>query len=230
MAQNHGARQQKKVAKQKAKKSEKRVKLLRRSSADPTIRLEQAEKWPVVRALAGVDLWDDGIGYLSIARRESDGQIIFASYLVDVCCLGVKDAFWRAGTLRDFDELVQQMGVTQRMRSIAPACLVKIVRGAVEYAQSFGFVPHPDYRHASMLLAGIDPSTCPAAYTFGRDGKPFYVQGPNESSAQAMAIMQRIRDAGGHFIVGGPGANSQDVSDIEDEFDEVDSLDEDDSD
>ena len=85
------------------------------------------------------------------------------------------------------------MEKTQTMCAITPESLVKIVKGAVDFAQSFGFPPHADYRHAAMLLAGIDPSTCQEEFTFGRDGKPFYIQGPNESSAQAAAIAQRIR-------------------------------------
>ena len=55
--------------------------------------------------------------------------------------------------------MVKHLSQSQRM-SITPACLVKIVKGGVEYARSMGFSPHPDYRHASMLLEGIDPSTC----------------------------------------------------------------------
>ena len=100
-------------------------------------------------------------------------------------CLGVKNAFWNAGPPGDFKELLQKMEQTQTMVAISPACLVKIVEGAVEYARSFGFPPHPDYRHAALLLSGIDPKACTHEFTFGRDGKPFYIQGPNESPAMA---------------------------------------------
>jgi hypothetical protein len=222
MAQNHGARQQKKVAKQRAKRAEKRSKLLGRDSADPTIRLQSAEKWPIVRAVVGGRIWEDGIGYLAIARRDSGGTVVFASFLVDVYCLGVKDAFWRAGSSLEFDKLVGNMARTQTMRPIAPACLVKIIKGAVEFAQSFGFPPHPDFRHASMLLAGIDPTTCENEFAFGRDGKPFYIQGLNESPARAAAITESIRGAGGHFIVGGPVAGLHGLPDIEDDFEDDD--------
>src|SRR5438045_2768072 len=125
----------------------------------PMVRQQRADKWPVVRALAGAELWEDGIGDLAIARQEAEGQLVFGVYLVDVFCLGVKNALWRAGTLGDFEELVRHIEQNQTMRPISPACLVKIVKGAVEYAQSYGFAPHADYRHASMLLEGIDPAT-----------------------------------------------------------------------
>ena len=115
------------------------------------------------------------------------------------------------------------------MSAITPACLVKIVKGAVEYAQSFGFVPHPDYRHAAMLLDGIDPSSCPNQFEFGRDGKPYYIQGPNESVAEAKAISQRIESLGGHFLVALSGADARALNLAEDEFEVVDSEDLDDS-
>jgi hypothetical protein len=226
MAKHHGARQQKKIAKQKAKRAEKRFSLFQRTSKDPTIRLRQAAKWPVVQALAAVNLWKDGIGSLAIARQESEDGLVFAVFLVDTYCLGVKNAFWRAGTPGDFKELLDRMEETQTMHAITPACLVKIVHGAVAYAQSFGFSPHPDYRHAAKLLEGIDPATCPEEFTFGRDGKPFYIQGPNESFEQAEAIMRRIAAEGGHFMIGGPGSRVGDLVDNEDDPDE---LDEDDS-
>jgi hypothetical protein len=217
MAKSHGARQQKKVAKQKAKRSDKRTDLIRRSSNDPTIRLQRAEKWPVVHAYVGQRLWEDGIGHLVIARQESEGRLIFGVYLVDVYCLGVKDAFWRAGTNGDLRDLIRKMETTQTMSPISPACLVKIVKGSVDYALSFGLRPHPDFRHASMLLEGIDPSTCPHEYTFGRDGKPFYIQGPYDSPEVARAILERIHASGGHFLVQGPESGMEGLVDMDED-------------
>jgi hypothetical protein len=229
MAKKHGAKQQKRIAKQKAKRLEKRSLLFRRSSKDPTIRLQAAEKWPVVQSLVGASLWDQGIGHLVLARQEPEGGLSYAVFLVDVYCLGVKNAFWRAGSPGDFRDLIRQMEQGQRMGPISPSCLAKIVKGAVEYAQAFGFVPHPDYRHASMLLEGIDLSTCPTQFTFGRDGKPFYVQGPHESFAQATAISQHLQAMGGHYLVQLPEAVVHEHPEIEGLFGEPDSLDEDNS-
>jgi hypothetical protein len=219
MAKNHGARQQKKVAKQKAKRAQKRTQAQRRDSRDPTIRLARADKWPVYRALVGKDLWKDGIGYLVIARQEAEGQLIIANYLVDVYCLGVKNAFWDARTPSQFQDMLARMEETQTMVPIAPAALVKILQGAVEYANTYGFRPHPDYRHAEMVLKGIDPSTCTEEFTYGRDGKPFYIRGPNESPVEAMAISKRIEAAGGHFVAGFPDSELQDLDDADDEYD-----------
>jgi hypothetical protein len=230
MAKKHGAKQQKRLAKQKARRQAKRSILARRSSKDPTIRLQRAEKWPIVQALVSTELWDEGIGYLVLAREEPEGAIVFASFLVDVLCLGVKDAYWRAGSMEEFREMVHEMDEIQSLSPIDPSCLVKIVEEAVEFAQSFGFSPHPDYRHASLLLAGIDASTCPQRYVFGEDGKPHYFQGPNESPAQARAIAERVREAGGYFTVAVPGPGVEDLAAFEDESDEDEYEEDDDTD
>ena len=93
MAKNHSARQQKRMAKHKAKRTVKRSLWSRLNSTDPAIRLQNVEKLTVVQTLMGSRLWDDGIGHLTIARQESTGGVIFAVFLVDVYCLGVKNAF-----------------------------------------------------------------------------------------------------------------------------------------
>ena len=74
--------------------------LSRLNSKDPAIRLQGVDKLPVVRALVGSRLWDDGIGHMAIARQESTGGVIVAVFLVDVFCLGVKNAFWRSHAWR----------------------------------------------------------------------------------------------------------------------------------
>jgi hypothetical protein len=220
MAKKHGARQQKRIAKQKAKRQAKRSFLARRTSSDPTVRLQQAGKWPVYRSIVSTELWDEGIGYAVIAREDPDGQIVFASFVLDVLCLGVKDAFWRPVSGEELKDLIEHMEEVERMSDIDPACLVKIITGAVEFAQRYGFPPHPDYRHVAMLLQGIDPSTCRTRFTFGDDGKPFYIQGPDETPAQAMAIRERLAAVGGKFLTEMPG-DADEPGDDEDDDDEL---------
>lgn len=227
MAKSHGARQQKRLAKKKAKQSEKRSIQLRRDSKDPNIRLRAAERWPVVRAVVSDGLWDTGIGHLLIARQESQGRLVLAVFLVDVYCLGVKDAFWRAGFQADLEDVLHRLEEIGSVSSITPACLAKILKGSVEYAASFGFAPHPDYRHASLLLEGIDVSTCSKEFTFGRDGKPFYIQGPNETLAEARAIATRIQQAQGDFIVTVGSSRLERSLNLDDGFDALEGPDDD---
>lgn len=215
MAKDHGSRRQKKLAKHKAKRQEKRAILARRDSKDPTVRLARAADWPIVHTLVGEDIWEQGIGNVVLARRSPDGQIVFAAFMVDVFCLGVKNAFWDVGTPSRFSELIDHIEETQDLREVTPEFLAKLVLGAVEYAADLGFQPHADYRHAKRLLEGIDPAACPDEFEFGKDGIPFYIQGPNESLAEAKAISLRVEEQGGDFLIMLDGPRDFDPDDLE---------------
>jgi hypothetical protein len=95
---------------------------------------------------------------------------------------------------------------------VPPEYFAKLVYRAVDYAQSLGFPPHRDFRHAQRLLGGIDPSQCPDEFEFGQDGKPHYIRGPSESMEKARAIAERVQAQGGYYSLPlGP----DDLDDIE---------------
>ena len=101
-----------------------------------------------------------------------------------------------------------------------PESLVKLVTEAVAYARVLGFPPHLDYEIARMLFAGIDPAMSTSHFEFGKDGKPFYFQGPHESPAVAAAIAARVEAAGGTFVV--VGNELSDAGTFMDEYGEFD--------
>lgn len=219
MAKSHGAKEQKRLAKKKARQAAKRSFQIQRESKDPAIRLKGAEKWPIVKALVSDTLWTNGIGHLVIARRESKERLVFAVFLVDVYCLGVKNAFWQTGFEGDLHEIVKHIAEAESVSETTPAALAKILEGAVDYAASLGFPPHRDYRRAAMLLAGVDSSTCREEFTFGMDGKPFYFRGPNESLTEAKTIGERVVAAGGDFMIQ-VGKSHMAMVGADDDFDE----------
>ncbi len=195
------ARRQKQLAKKKAKRTEKRSELARLTSDDPMVRLANAESWLIVESLVPVNLWDEGIGNIILTRRAPGGQFACAVFLVDVWCLGVKNAFWKVLNGSDYNKLLKQTAQHGELREVAPEYLAKLVLSSVDYAQALGCPPHPDYRAAKMLLAGIDPSLCPDTFEFGKDGKPYYYRGPHESLTKAKAIAERINAAGGEVVI-----------------------------
>jgi hypothetical protein len=200
MAQNE-ARRQKQLAKKKAKRDEKRTQMVRANSDNPLIRLAAAESWPIAAAWMPDNLWSQGIGQLILARRQPDGRLACGVFLVDIYCLGVKNAFWKILTESEYDTVLKISDKAGQLRKVAPEYLAKLVQDAVQYAQGLGFPPHPDYAHARLLLAGIDPSLCTETFEFGKDGNPYYFRGPHESLEKAQVIARRIQMAGGHFTV-----------------------------
>ncbi len=206
MSKQHGPKQQKKLAKKKAKIRDKHKKLAQQTSLNPMIRLAYAENWPIHEALIPVEIWEAGIGHLILTRHIPGGGLAMAVFMVDVYCLGIKRAFWQIVTHGEYEKLKQRsqpdLGPT---RKVAPEYLCKLVYDAAEYAASLGFLPHSEFRHAKLLLAGLDPALCSEQFTFGHEGKPLYVRGPNETIEQAHRISMTVQQHGGHFVVsGGP--------------------------
>jgi hypothetical protein len=200
MSKKHGARQQKHLAKQKAKRDAKRTQIARRDSPDPNIRLRSADRWPIVASLVPASLWQLGLGNLIIARKMPDGQLACAVFLVDTFCLGVKNALWKIMTQGEFDFACQKLQ-TERLAPVAPGYFAKLIYRAADFGQSCGFPPHRDFRHAQKLLAGIDPSQCLDEFEFGRDGRPLYIRGPSETIDEARVIAARVQSQGGDFML-----------------------------
>jgi hypothetical protein len=88
-----------------------------------------------------------------------------------------------------------------RQRNISPERFSKLVHCAVDYAQSLGLPPHPDFHTTRHLMDGIDPSLCNDEFEFGKNGKPFYVAGPYDSPAKARMVAERVNAAGGHYLI-----------------------------
>jgi hypothetical protein len=222
----HGRRAQKKLAKKKAKRAGKQARADRRDDAWMEAVLRDAGDWPIVETLVPDNLWTQGIGNLVIARRTPDGRLAVANYLVDTYCLGVKDAYCEVLSPIGYQAMLAGVNRVGRMKPVPPERFARLVLDAVEYARRIGFFPHPDYQAAQLLLAGIDASGWDGRFEFGKDGKPFYVQGPNDSNAKAAAIAARVRAAGGHSVLvmddpGAFGLVSADEFEPEDDEDEA---------
>jgi tetratricopeptide (TPR) repeat protein len=165
--------------------------------------LPPAPLLPIHAALATKNLFAKGIGMLALARKLPDGQVAMATFVVDVYCLGVKRA--RSGILSadEWAAFAQRLD----LEAIDPGCLRKLIEGAVAYARDLGFAPHADYARAAALFGNIDAATCAQRYTYGKDDKPLYVSGPEDTPAQSRHILEtltrRLGAKGFHFLTAG---------------------------
>lgn len=127
--------------------------------------------------------WEElGLAHLFVSRIREDGSSDFAMFLVDLFCLGVKDAAFEADVSESYlKELVEERLPEDYRERIHPACAKKLIEGAIAYAESLGFTAHHDFRKARKVLNGIDAAACPREFTFGRDGRPCYVRGVDDT-------------------------------------------------
>jgi hypothetical protein len=156
-------------------------------STSPTKRKHEAF-WPT-------DLFEKGIGWVIMARFRSGGQRIETGvFLLDVACLGVKravyDDYWTPETYQT--HIVDHYFGEFPMERTSPACARKLVHQAAEYAANLGFSPPPKFREACRVFGGIRAEECSTEFTFGREGKPFYVSGPNDTEERSRRIVEQL--------------------------------------
>ena len=136
-----------------------------------------------------------------LGRRHRYGNVVACGYLVDVFCLGVKDSVgpktmteeeWRTFVPRYFQAfddppLAVPVGLAQ--------CLVL---GAVDFARSIGFAPHPDFERTRSHLGAWNS---PIPITFGEAGRPMYCAGPRDDSAEILSTLRKnVGDGNFDFI------------------------------
>lgn len=188
-------RRQKLLAKKSAKRKEKRIK--NHSSLRVNFAAKSVAHFPIYECLASTNIFEHGLGTTMLSRKLPDNNLALSVILIDSYCLGVKNAMFRLVSIAEYSELKRKFGQNEFFETIHPSCLRKMVHGAVQYAKNLGFHPHSDYASASLLFGDIDATACPVHYEYGYNGKPFYIQGPNETPAQVRKIMQTLGRSSG---------------------------------
>jgi hypothetical protein len=222
-------KRQKKLAKRKAQRKEKAKKLQvqqQREIAYQSNPVAFAARYPIHQCVANGAMFAGGMGSVVVSRRAPNGDIVMGVFLLDTFCLGVKSAFARSVLPHEYDELIADMRQNELMQIVEPSYARKVVEGALAYAATLGLKPDPDYYTAKEIFGDIDASLCTDEFTFGKDGKPFYVVGALDSPLKQRQIMATLEKKVGvgnfHFLmpIGGAGLDFDDYDD--DDYDDDD--------
>lgn len=145
-------------------------------------------------AYVSANLFEAGIGYVVVARFRGSGEMEAGVFLLDVFCLGAKNAFYTRTSAADYDaSLLARMLPAGNRKPPDPPTARKLIEGAVAYAQNLGLAPHPDYKMACRVLGGIKSSDSTATFTFGEKGRPLFVQGPDDTPAFCQRVLNLLR-------------------------------------
>jgi len=200
-------RRQKALAKKTAKRKAKQAVsgAMRRI---PSLAGARLASLPMYECLVADSIFERGIGNVLVSREMPNGDIVTAAFLVDTWCLGVKNALLRSLSEDRYEDWVEELLIHEDdLDEVEPAFAKRLILDAVTYARELGFPPHPDYRAAARSLEGIDAAACNAVFSFGDQGKPHFVSGPNDTPARCRKILsalsKRLGPDGFHFTVGG---------------------------
>lgn len=131
-----------------------------------------------------------GLASIIVTRIDDDGGAVAGFFLVDIFCLGVKDAWLLDGTDEaGLAEVMEARLPKDIMETIHPAWAKKLIEGAVAYAERLGFAPHRDFRKARRVLGGIDAGMCTETFAYGDGGRPHYIQGQADDEERVRRVL-----------------------------------------
>lgn len=143
----------------------------------------RARALPIGPCYINTNWRDSGKAMITVTRVHINGNITFGAFLVDLYCLGVKEAFWDFNRHpADFEKYIdgQQNGNPYGIRVMRTDYVLvhNIIYGAVEYAGEIGFYPHRSFEPAKYILEEDDEHVKLINIEFGYKGKPFYISSP----------------------------------------------------
>ncbi|MBV8142145.1 MAG: hypothetical protein JOZ60_08895, partial [Verrucomicrobia bacterium] len=129
-----------------------------------------------------------------VSRFKTDGRVESGFFLLDVFCLGVKDAGFHCfnSIAHHRESLLDRLFPDEDPVRMTPAAARKLTEDAIRYARDLGFSPAVDYKKASRVFGGITTADCDEEFMFGKDGKPLYIQGPSDSPARVERILRTL--------------------------------------
>lgn len=153
--------------------------------------LKNISQYPIDECLINKDWKQSGLATIIVIRKYREtGQFAFVSFLVDVFCLGLKNAMASVGV--DKDMVVDFIAMyPQSFTEIEYEECRGIVLGAIDYAKNLGFEPHDDWKKVEGFVEANKPYE--TKHKFGKDGKPFYMEGPDDDVKKIMQILRNNR-------------------------------------
>lgn len=176
------------------KREKKRQKCQKRQKSQngQTMPVMSYQQWPLHEALVYEKLWEEGLGNVIVSRQSAQGAIAMSVFLVDVFCLGITDCFFSLVNPMQYQQALSNLAVTgQTFEKTTPVYATALIRQAKQYAQGLGLSAHSDFNKVSNILTGIDHDL---TFTFGKDGKAFFVQGPHDCAQKVDKIIRTLEN------------------------------------
>jgi hypothetical protein len=203
-------RRQKKLQARRSRRKEELRQRARVFSSNLRSQIALANTWPISASYITGN-FDQGMVNAVLVRRGRNGLSAFSQFLIDLYCLGVKNAASSVKPHHVVEGLLQRWD--GNLQNVPPEYVRKLVEDSIGYALSLGLPPHPDSAVAQLIFGDIDPRLCKVEFEFGQNGQPYFVAGPDDSPRRITEIMDVLSKTQGgtdnfRFVV--PVATSED--------------------
>lgn len=155
---------------------------------------KKARTLPLFECLVSTNWEEHGLPTVVIARKHTNGNITACTYMVDLKCLGVKDTSYLFNvSITEYRDFIDYINENIEMEVVEYALAHNIILAGVEYAEDLGFNPYKDYESVTKYMLEEDTDDIELIeIECGRNGKPYYMKGPNEDMAKANRIIAQL--------------------------------------
>ncbi len=185
----------------------------------------RARTLPISECWISTDWKESGICSVIVARRHTSGNITFGMYLLDIFCLGLKNTNYAFNKSEyEYKELCDKIFSVHDYGKIAIEYVLahNIIYGAIAYAEDLGFKPEKDWVLSQMILEEDTEDVELIEVEFGKNGKPFFINGPYDNVQKVVNTLNKSVGEGNYemmYMLGNPNNfdESFDSDDYEDE-------------
>ena len=158
---------------------------------------DRVRNLPIGKCYINPDWQESGMAHIIVTRNRAGGNIVYASYLVDTFCLGVKDAEYAIDlTANDLEDALKHFRSTHDMDETDYEKVHNLIYGAIEFAEEGGIQPAKEFTIASYALSEDTDDIPLIEYEYGKDGKHLLIIGEDGKERRYLPILsERLGDA-----------------------------------
>ena len=191
--------------KQRLKRKQKQLAARKAAAVTPLDRL--------VKGAGHLECWvnddwpENGMASIQVLGVAPDGRCAHAGFLIDVWCVGLKDAFGRRTASRaDFEEQLDRAAQGLNVVRMPPAEAKRLVTGAIRFSRQNGFHLPPHYDRWAAIFGDLGDLAHADLTDFGTDtGKLRYVGDEQflRKRLAACSVEQFMARPDVEFVMGG---------------------------
>ena len=212
-----------------SKKNKKNVPQTQQQSPKSYLTSGKARKLPLYECRVNPDWRELGLATVVVARSHAGGGITWASYLIDVFCVGLKQtSFAFNNDLDDYEEMLDILSEMQDLELAEYVLVHNIVYGGIAYAEDLGIKPlDKDWAVSQYILEEDNDDVALIELEFGKDGEPFYCTGPYDNVPQIIRALITSVGEDNFSFMSHLDDDDEDFDDDDEEFEEEEEDDDD---
>jgi hypothetical protein len=160
---------------------------------------QKARTLPIHECMVNSNWKEVGMATVMVTRKHSNGNFTSAIYLVDILCLGVKDTTFQFNMKADeYEEYFNHFMNPEDCEKIDYTLAHNIIYAGIEFSEEFEFKPHRDFTATTQYLLEKDSDDIEVIeIECGKDGKPCYVIGANDTEGKVISILTQLERTAG---------------------------------